>query len=124
MPTFSSGGFNGGTITQALTIDQPDATAVPLRVNGTSGMNPLATVLEVDDDSTSGIALLYVTHGGQVVVSDTGLLVVSGRAAPADSALLAAQASIWYDSTNGASKLMVKAKSANGTVVTGAVNLA
>jgi hypothetical protein len=49
--------------------------------------------------------------------------VVSLHAAPADAALENGDAAVWFDQTNGASKLMVKAKSANGTVVTGSVTL-
>jgi hypothetical protein len=45
-------------------------------------------------------------------------------AAPADAALAANQFTLWLDATNGAAKLMVKAKSANGTVVYGSVALA
>lgn len=43
--------------------------------------------------------------------------------APADTELSAGQCILWFDKSNGAGKLMVKAKTANGTVVTGTVNL-
>jgi hypothetical protein len=49
---------------------------------------------------------------------------IQAHAVPADADLAAGEAAVWFDSTNGASKLMVKAKSANGTVVTGSVTLA
>ncbi len=45
------------------------------------------------------------------------------NAAPADAALAAGQAMFWFDSTNGAAKLMVKAKQADGSVKTGSVTL-
>lgn len=45
-------------------------------------------------------------------------------AAPADADLVASEMALWLDATDGAAKLMVKAKSANGTVVTGSLALA
>jgi hypothetical protein len=45
------------------------------------------------------------------------------HAAPADASLSAGDLALWFDQTNGAAKLMVKGKSANGTVVTAAVAL-
>lgn len=50
-------------------------------------------------------------------------LFVSKNAAPADAELAAGQLALWFDSTNGAARLMLKGKSANGTVVTGNVTL-
>jgi hypothetical protein len=44
-------------------------------------------------------------------------------AAPADGALSASQVALWFDDSNGVSKLMIKGKSADGTVVTGSVVL-
>lgn len=45
------------------------------------------------------------------------------NSAPDGANIAAGGCQLWLDSTNGASKLMIKAKSANGTVVTGSVNL-
>ena len=53
----------------------------------------------------------------------SGAVKVTAVAAPADGDLAAGQAFIWLDATNGAGKLMVKAKTANGTVATGSVTL-
>jgi hypothetical protein len=58
-----------------------------------------------------------------------GLLPTAGQpmigvvAAPPDGDLAASQVSLWFDDTNGLAKLMVKGKSANGTVVTGSIPL-
>lgn len=49
--------------------------------------------------------------------------ITSKTAAPAATDLSANEAAIWFDSTNGAAKLMIKAKQADGTVKTGAVAL-
>lgn len=51
-------------------------------------------------------------------------ILLKTAAAPADATLAASQFTLWLDATNGAAKLMCKAKQANGTVVTAAVALA
>jgi hypothetical protein len=48
----------------------------------------------------------------------------NAHVAPADAALAAGELALWFDQTNGAAKLMVKAKQADGTVKTAAVALA
>lgn len=59
-------------------------------------------------------------HG---TVSENGYYTTRKNAAPADAELVAGEAAYWFDSTNGAAKFMVKAKTADGTVVTGSFNL-
>lgn len=56
--------------------------------------------------------------------SENGYFTTRKSAAPADAELAAGEMSLWFDKTNGASKLMVKAKQADGTVKTAAVALA
>jgi hypothetical protein len=51
------------------------------------------------------------------------VIFTQATAAPDDAALSAGHMALWLDQTNGAAKLMVKAKQADGTVVTGSVNL-
>lgn len=53
-----------------------------------------------------------------------GVFFTQRNSAPADGDLVAGEMALWFDSTNGASKLMVKAKQADGTVKTGNVALA
>ena len=53
-----------------------------------------------------------------------GYLYTKLHAAPADGALVAGQLMLWFDQTNGAAKLMVKAKQADGTVKTASIALA
>jgi hypothetical protein len=55
---------------------------------------------------------------------NNGYFMTRKTAAPADAALASGEMAIWFDSTNGAAKLMVKAKQADGTVRTGSVALA
>jgi hypothetical protein len=52
-----------------------------------------------------------------------GYFMTRKKAAPADGDLAASELSLWFDDTDGAGKLMIKAKTADGTVVTGSVNL-
>ena len=59
----------------------------------------------------------------RVVLSDT-LFMLRINTDPGATALSANQLTLWFDATNGASKLMIRAKSANGTSVTGSVSLA
>lgn len=53
----------------------------------------------------------------------SGLPLIVSSSAPADGDLLAGECIQYYDSTNGAAKVRWKAKSADGTVVTGSTNL-
>jgi hypothetical protein len=57
-------------------------------------------------------------------MSENGYWTTRKVAAPADAEIEAGEAAYWLDATNGASKFKIKAKSANGTVVTGEVALA
>lgn len=54
--------------------------------------------------------------------SPAGLFLVT-TTVPADGSLSAGDCTLYYDSTNGAARLLVKAKSADGTVVTAEVPL-
>lgn len=56
-------------------------------------------------------------------VSANGYFTTRKVAAPADGELSASEVAFWFDDTNGAAKLKIKGKSANGTVVTGEVAL-
>jgi hypothetical protein len=60
--------------------------------------------------------------GGPLRVIE-GPITVRLNSAPADTLLVAGEVALWFDATNGASKLKIKAKSANGTVVLGEVAL-
>lgn len=53
-----------------------------------------------------------------------GYFFTAKNAAPADGDLAANQLALWFDPTNGSSKLMIKAKQADGTVKTASVALA
>jgi len=60
------------------------------------------------------------TGAGRVQFGD---IVIMGTTIPADGDLAANEICLYLDPTNGAGKLKIKAKTANGTVVTGSVAL-
>lgn len=57
-------------------------------------------------------------------INKEGFLMTRKVAAPPDADVATGEVAFWFDSTNGAAKLMVKAKQADGTVKTGSVALA
>lgn len=75
----------------------------------------------------------FVDKAGNVVVGGklevaagdgVGFIGVGPTAAPTDAAVFSAGVfTFWMDTTDGAAKLMIKAKQANGSVVTGSVDL-
>jgi hypothetical protein len=76
--------------------------------------------------SQSGNLAEWRASGGAVygTISENGYYTTRKTAAPADAELAAGELAFWFDSTNGAAKLMIKAKEAGGTVRTGSVALA
>lgn len=113
----SAVGFGGSASTQ-LYASNGSAEGTSVAING-EGWIALFTkagkrALELWDDV--GNTLL----GGTTV---TGAPMIGVTAAPADGDLAAGQVSLWFDDTDGAAKLMIKGKSANGTVVVGEVPL-
>ncbi len=108
-----------------------------LTITGKGGNNG---ELDIIDDSTTGLVILSNGRGFEGDEAAAAIVLLVGtdhifqvdstelkfhiNAALIDSALSAGDCALWYDSTNGASKLMVKAKQADGTVKTAAVALA
>jgi hypothetical protein len=106
-------------------------------INGSS-WNWVAPTLTVGPRQVANSALLVQGLAAQVgnlvewrssasavygTISENGYFTTRKTAAPADAELVAGEAAFWFDSTNGAAKLMVKGKSADGTVVTGSLAL-
>lgn len=77
-----------------------------------SGGNPFASRISV---ATGGSPIF--------VVNEAGAFGTAAHAAPADLGVPTGFAFIWFDQTDGAAKLKIKGKSANGTVVQGEVAL-
>jgi hypothetical protein len=94
----------------------------------------------VETGSAATVGLEIIAHAGQTAnlsqwlasdeatvfcsVSPNGYFTTRKNAAPADAELVAGEAAYWFDPTNGAAKFMIKAKQANGTVVSAAIALA
>lgn len=144
--------FNGGTITDPLVIDVDNENLTALSVlSGTvgaggteittdgfggvtlKGIGGNTGYLDVVDTIDTDRRAFVNSSGGFSVNDNTGAvtgrvspdgLMTAAHAAPADGTLANGQAYLWFDQTNGAAKLMVKAKQANGTVVTGSLALA
>jgi hypothetical protein len=129
----------GATLAEiyALAIGSDGSSNVALRRGGNAnvelssgdGWGQVSASDQVDQSlhfiAQDGIDLAIFRGGGanRLRVSPNGYLVVMVTAAPADAELAAGQVALWFDATNGAAKLMIKGKSANGTVVTGEVAL-
>lgn len=109
-----AGTFNGGTITEALYVVPPSTTATAVNVEVISGSLQF-NAIDVYDHAT-GDDLFRVFKEGAPVTAQ--------HVAPADGDLSSGEVALWFDQTNGAAKLMVKGKSANGTVVSAAIALA
>lgn len=76
-------------------------------------------------DTQTAVTLTLAGTMALLLEPSASLILFGGATAAPNSAFLSAnQFALWLDPTNGASKLMIKAKSANGTVVTGSVTLA
>jgi hypothetical protein len=59
-----------------------------------------------------------LAYGSDFKVLATGAVITGQNAAPADSDLNAGEVAFWFDQTNGAPKVMVKGKTADGTAFT------
>jgi len=103
----------------SLTIsNQPTGQFVDINVkNG-------ARALIRGDNKGDGNSLLRLTGDAVFEVQYDGTPRINAHSAPVDATLGAGECALWFDQTNGAPALMVKAKQADGTVVTGSVPLA
>lgn len=75
---------------------------------------PTADILKFQDSTPTVIGR----------IDKNGTIITKRNAAPADADLATNELALWFDPTAGAAKLMVKAKNASGTVVTGSLALA
>lgn len=74
------------------------------------------------NETTQDIAQFRHAGGALVAkIGNAGELMTAAHVAPT---ILTGQLAIWFDQTNGAAKLMIKAAQADGTIVTGSVTLA
>jgi hypothetical protein len=83
-------------------------------IAGQSDSSVLYPIYWIDGDT--GKKLFLLKKGGGVVFGGEG-------SAPPDGDISNGGFALWLDPSNGATKLMIKAKSTNGTVVSGSVTL-
>lgn len=115
-----------GTQTGAADSSDPsDVTVLGYRaVAGASGTAIGSGASAGGSGSTALGKGVSTTVANQIAIGTSAEHILLKTAAPpADASLAASQFTIWLDATAGAAKLMVKAKNASGTVVTGSVNL-
>lgn len=118
--------YNNGSI---ILDDAAGSKPLSVSVGTTTITNNIVSqpVLIVKQAASQTGDSLQIQNSSAVVLAkiDTaGAFHTKANAAPADASLAAGQMALWFDSTNGASKLMIKAKQADGTVKTGSVALA
>lgn len=102
---------------------------------GDAGVASFRAIFSTIANTTAGLALLgTAAQAANMLQIGTGVTIWSRFdkagyfmtrkvAAPADADLAASELAVWFDSTNGSPKLMLKAKQANGTAVTGGLLL-
>ncbi len=108
-----------------LSIGSLDSKAVLTADTENSGVAAKAIVARGKSGQTG--SLLEVQDNAEAIMSrfdKAGYFMTRKVAAPADADIAAGEMALWFDSTNGAAKLMVKAKQADGTVRTAQVALA
>jgi hypothetical protein len=90
---------------------------------GAAAVTPLT--LQLDASQSADAFAVLASNGTTKLarIDKSGYQIISRTSAPADAALSAGEVALWLDQTNGLSKLMVKGRSANGTVATGSVVL-
>lgn len=92
-------------------------------VGGASAVAP--ELLEFTSDGASWFGARPVTIAGlDARYLLASIPTISVNSAPADGSIATGSACLWFDSSNGAAKLMIKAKQADGSVKTGSVNVA
>lgn len=101
-----------------------------LRLIGNGTLIPAATASSIPlgiqraTSQTADLLRFLDTDGTTLIgteIDKNGVLTILRNTAPADGDLAANQAKIWFDPSNGAAKLMIRAKQADGTVKTGSV---
>lgn len=108
----SSAGVGQSLFQGTITVNPQNAGDISLILKAPA--TPTVDVFQVKD-STSAILSRF---------DKSGYFMTKKVAAPADADLTNSEMALWLDATNGAAKLMIKAKQADGTVRTAAVALA
>lgn len=115
-------GYQSGASSAA---DPSDATALGYKAIVANGSIAIGSQAQATGSGAIALGNGVVTAvANQIAIgSATQHILLKTAAAPADASFAASQFTLWLDATAGASKLMVKAKNASGTVVAGSVTL-
>lgn len=107
-------------------------------VNSAAGEIACFLPVRIDTGAVAKIGLLVNAENGQTAdlvqildhtpailsrFNKAGYFMTRKAAAPADADLATGELAFWFDPANGAAKLMLKGKQADGTVKTGSVNV-
>jgi hypothetical protein len=112
----------GGLASSLFAVDNEGA--VSLSANADLGEQMLSVNFwNTQSADTLAVNQNFSPFGVMFRVNKGGYLGIQTHSAPADGDVATGEAMLWFDQTNGASKLMVKGKSANGTVVAAAIAL-
>lgn len=101
--------------------------AAATRVSSSAGVSsrsgPGIAGIAANLDHANGLSLQDALGNEIAAIDMAGSFRATKNAADIDDFFTAGMFQLWYDKTNGASKLMVKAKQADGTVKTAAIAL-
>lgn len=116
-------GAEGGILLQAQTASDTEG-KLDLEPNGSVTLSNGGSADAPNEIILGADGWITFTNNAWLAVSPAGYLNIEAQgSAPADSDVRSGNMVIWFDWTHGAAKLMVKAKDANGTVVTGQIPL-
>lgn len=112
LPDLSAAG-QSAILTQGGTVEHRSGAA-----------NAVALILQLAASQTAD-TLQVKDNGGTAPfrINKSGIPIIAVHTAPADADLSAGDCAIWFDQTNGAAKLKIKAKQADGAVKVGEVLL-
>lgn len=116
-----------GAVASKLLLVGPDGTADGEQAHATFRPQADRAAIDVIQNAaqTANLAQIRANNGAPLWrILPSGGMVTSVGSAPADGDLAANDMCIWFDHTDGAAKLKIKAKSTNGSVVAGEVALA
>jgi sulfate adenylyltransferase subunit 1 (EFTu-like GTPase family) len=123
-------GAGGAVLVQTSPSNVAASTVVTVSNQGTSTFQPntntAGAVVAKGITSQSGDLFAAQDSSANVLsrFDKNGYWMTRKSSAPADADLATGELALWFDSTAGAAKLMVKAKDAGGTVRTATIALA
>jgi hypothetical protein len=116
---------NGGNDAGAVCVNGTDNSAIIQAQVGNASNSVKGMVVKAKSTGTGNLFEAQDSSANPLTtISENGYFTTRKNSAPADAELAAGEVALWFDATNAAAKLMVKAKEAGGTVRTGSLALA